>query len=277
MRSRLLPAFAIVCLALPAVAGTRTEEKSLPMKSGGTISVTTRNSPIRVEGWDREEVAVTAAIEDREGHPVRWELREQDGRVEVEAIFPKVLPGFSFGHGPSCAFTLKVPRKVVGDFATTNDTITAGGFGGTLAFHTSNDKVELENLDGAVSVHTTNDTIVARHLKASLTGSTTNDTIRIEDVQGGVDLSTTNGDVIASGLNGWNQGITLRTTNGDMHISLGTAGGEVTARTSRHESVRVERHPVDLLASDGGETRFRVPGSSQAILLTTTNGTITIR
>ncbi len=277
MRSRLLPALVLACIAAPAFAGSRTEQKSLPLKSGGSITVSTRNSPIRVEGWDKDEVAVTAAIEDSDARPVRWEMTARDGGVVVEAIFPKASSGFHVGRGPSCAFTMKVPRKVQGAFTTSNDTIAAGGFGGTLSFRTSNDKVELENLDGAVSVATSNATITAKHLNASLKGHTSNDTIRLEDVQGGVDLTTSNADVIASGLNGWNQGISLLTSNGDLDISLGSATGEVTARTSRHESVKVERRQVDLLGSDSGATRFRVPGSSQAITLTTSNGTITVR
>lgn len=277
MRSRLLPVLAITFLAAPAFAGSRTEQKSLPLKAGGSLSVTTRNSPIRVEGWDKDEVAVTARIEDSDARPVRWEMTAQNGCVVVEAIFPKPSAGFHVGRGPSCAFTVMVPRKVEAEFATSNDAIAAGGFGGTLSFRTSNDKVELENLDGAVSVTTSNAAITAKHLKASLKGRTSNDTIRLEDVRGGVDLTTTNADVVASGLDGWNQGIALATSNGDLDITLGSATGEVTARTSRHESVRVERHQVDLLGNDDGATRFRVPGSSQAITLTTTNGTITVR
>lgn len=268
----LLPA-----LCLPLAASARTEQKSLPLKPGGAVSVSTANSPIRVEGWDKDEVAVTADIEDSAERPVRWEMRAKDGGVEVEAIFPQGMHGWHMGKGPSCAFTLKVPRKVAGSFSTSNDRIAAGGFGGRLSFRTSNDPVELENLDGAVTVSTSNARITARHLHASLKGSTSNDELRLEDVQGGVDLSTSNGDVVASGLDGWGQGISLRTSNGDMTVDLGQAGGEVHARTSRHESVKVARKQVDLLESGGSELRFRLPGGNQPIELATTNGTITIR
>ncbi|HET6331000.1 MAG TPA: hypothetical protein VFF76_09450 [Holophagaceae bacterium] len=270
-----LPAFCLC--AVSASAGTRTEQKSLPLKPGGTLSVSTRNSPIRIEGWDTDEIAVTADIADTADRPVRWEMQAVDGGVAVKAVFPDKAFSWHVGRGPSCAFTLKVPRKLVGDFSTSNDAITAGGFGGTLTFHTSNDKVELENLDGAVAVSTSNGDITARHLHASLKGSTSNDAIRLEDVQGGVDLSTSNGDVTATGLDGWNQGISLRTSNGDMDIELGKATGEVRAHTSHHESVKVERKNVDLLESGGSETRVRIPGSNQVIGLTTSNGTITIR
>jgi ribosomal protein L6P/L9E len=280
MRSLRLSALAIPILCLSAAsasAGTRSEQKSLPLKPGGTLVVSTRNSAIRVEGWDKDEVAVTADINDSEARPVHWDMRAVDGGVAVEAVFSKNGPSWRMGHGPSCAFTLKVPRKVAGEFSTSNDTITAGGFGGTLAFHTSNDKVELENLDGSITVSTSNAAIRARHLRASLKGITSNDPIHLEYVQGGLDLSTSNANVTASGLDGWNQGISLRTSNGDIAIDLGSATGEIQARTSRHESVKVERKNVDLVESGGSETRVRIPGSSQIIGLTTTNGTITIR
>ena len=266
-----------LCLAAAtAFAGVRTEEKSLPLKAGGSLTVSTRNSPIRVEGWDKDEVAVTATIEDGEKQPVSWAMRDQDGRVVVEATFPERGRWHS-GRGPTCAFTVKVPRKVAGDFSTTNDTIAAGGFGGTLSFQTTNDAVTLENLDGAVTVATSNGVITARHLRASLKGHTTNDALHLEDIAGGLDLTTTNSDVEASGLDGQGQGISLRTTNGDMTVGLGRATGELHARTSSHESVKVELKGVDLLESGGSETRVRIPGSAQAIELATTNGTITVR
>lgn len=276
MRAPMLFALSAL-LALPALAGSRTEQKTLPMKPGGTLTVSTANSPIRVEGWDQDEVAVTAVIEDSPDHPVRWEMREDGPGVTVEALFPKSVWGIHVGRGPSCAFTVKVPRKLVGTFTTSNDTLAAGGFGGTLSFKTTNDDITLENLDGAVTVSTTNGAITARHLRASLRGGTTNDTLRLEDVQGGIDLSTTNSAVVASGLDGWNQGIALRTTNGDMTIDLGRATGVVQARTSRHEEVRVERKGVDLLESGRGALKVRIPGSEQAIQLSTTNGSITLR
>ena len=268
----LLPA-----LCLPLAAASRTEQRSLPLKAGAALSVSTANSPIRVEGWDRDEVAVTADIDDSAERPVRWEMRAKDGGVEVEAIFPQGMHGWHMGRGPSCAFTVKVPRTVAASFSTSNDTIAAGGFGGTLTFRTSNDPVELENLDGAVTVSTSNARISARHLRASLKGATSNDELRLEDVQGAVDLSTSNADVVAEGLDGQGQGISLRTSNGDMTVDLGRAAGEVHARTSRHESVKVARRQVDLLESGGSELRFRVPGGNQPIELATTNGTITIR
>ncbi|HEU4952641.1 MAG TPA: hypothetical protein VFT46_11875 [Holophagaceae bacterium] len=276
MRAPMLLALSAL-LALPALAGVRTEQKSLPLKAGGTLSVSTANSPIHVEGWDRDEVAVTAQIEDSEDRPVRWEMRAEGAGVTVEALFPKAAWGIHLGHGPSCAFTVKVPRSVVGTFTTSNDIIAAGGFGGSLTFRTTNDDITLEHLDGAVAVSTTNGAITARHLKASLKGSTTNDTLRLEDVEGGIDLATTNSAVVASGLDGRDQGIALRTTNGDMTIDLGRATGVVHARTSRHEEVRIERKGVDLLESGGGQLKVRIPGSAQAIDLSTTNGSITLR
>lgn len=276
MRAPMLLALSAL-LALPALAGTRTEQKSLPLKAGGTLTVSTANSPIRVEGWDREEVAVTAEIEDTPERPVRWEMRAEGAGVAVEAHFPRAAWGIQVGRGPSCAFTVKVPRSVLGTFTTSNDTIAAGGFGGTLSFRTTNDGITLERLDGAVSVSTTNGAITARHLKASLKGSTTNDDLRLEDVQGGIELSTTNSEVVASELDGQGQGIALRTTNSDMTVDLGRATGELHARTSRHEAVRIQRKGVDLLESGRGELRVRIPGSPQRIDLTTTNGSITVR
>lgn len=269
-------AFALLLIcALPAWAG-RTETRSAPLKNGGKLNVRTANSRIRVEGWDQEQVSVSAEIQDSQDRPVTWEIRPTAEGLDVEAHFPKF--SWHVGRGPSCDFTLKVPRRLVGSFQTSNDSISAGGFEGQLEFRTSNDQVHVENLGGTVSIETSNGEVIAKHLRASLKGSTSNDSVRLEDVQGGVDFSTSNSNITASGLDGWGQGIALRSSNGDLVVELGQAKGEIHARTSRHETVKIERRGVELVEmGDGHEVRLRVPGSAQAIELSTSNGDITVK
>jgi len=261
----------------PAEAHSRTETRTEALKAGGSLLVRTANSPISVQGWDREEVAVTAEIQDDASHPVKVEYRRREGRLEVEAVFPEHSGGWFFHGGQSCAFKLQVPRKLLAELRTSNASVSARDLDGSLVVRTSNASVSLEELAGAIEARTSNGSVKAKNLKAGLRGSTSNASLRFENVQGAIDFQTSNGSVFASGLDGWGQGISLQTSNGQITAELGQATGQIDARTSHHEKVKVERQGLELVEMAKGHVRLKIPGREQAIELRTSNGSITIR
>ena len=274
-----LPALALI-LTLPLQAGTRQERHTLKLKSGGTLQVTTHNSDIQVSGWDKEEVSLVADIHDRENRPVVLKVLPGTGeRVEIEAVFPDhSWSSFHFGRGPSCHLTLQVPKRLVGSFKTSNSRIDARNTGGTLEFRTSNGRVELMGLSGDIEARTSNSKVIVHNLEGDFRGSTSNGSLELEGVTGGVDFSTSNGSIHASGLDGRGKGIKLRTSNGSVTVDLGKATGEIRARTSSHDKVKVERRGFELIDMNrGNDVRLRLPGSSQTIDLATRNGSITLR
>jgi DUF4097 and DUF4098 domain-containing protein YvlB len=101
--------------------------------------------------------------------------------------------------------------------------------------------------------------------------------VRLERVSGGLDFATSNAHLDASGLDGQGKGIRLHTSNGSMTVDLGTAKGELDARTSRHESISFHRSGAEAVEIDKGEVRAKLPGSAQRIELKTSNGGIEIR
>lgn len=275
----LLPALALI-LSLPLQAGSRQERHTLKLKSGGTLVAATRNSAIRVTGWDREEVALVADISDSESRPVRLDIRPGAGdRVEVEAVFPEnAWSGLHFSNGPSCELTLQVPQRLVGTFTTSNARVDARNLGGTLIFRTSNGRVELDHLKGDVEARTSNAKVTVRSLEGDLHGSTSNGGLDLEGVTGALDFTTSNGGIHASGLDGNGKGIRLKTSNGGLDVELGRAKGEIHARTSRHEKVKVDRPGLELVdMSRANDVRLRIPGGTQTIELSTSNGGITLR
>jgi len=270
-------AFGLALLAAPpGMAHSRTETRTEALKAGGTLVVRTSNSSISIQGWDREEVAVTAEIQDDSEHPVRVEYRRNEGRLEVEAVFPDHSSGWFFHRSPSCSFTLQVPRKVLAELRTSNASVNARNLDGRLTLRTSNAAVTLEDLSGEVEATTSNGAVKANNLKASLRGRTSNGSLRFEGVQGAIAFQTSNGSVHASGLDGWGQGISLQTSNGQISVELGQATGQLTAQTSRHEKVQVERQGLELVEMGKGRVCLRIPGRDQAIDLRTSNGSITI-
>ena len=274
-----LPVLALV-LTLPLQAGSRQERHSLKLKSGGTLQVTTRNSEIQVTGWDKEEIALVADIHDSEKRPIQLRILPGSGdRVEIEALFPEgAWSQVSFGRGPGCDLTLQVPRRLVGTFRTSNARVDARQVGGTLDFRTSNGHLELTDLSGTVEAHTSNAKVQVRNLDGDLRGATSNGSLELEGITGALDFSTSNGGIRASHLDGKGKGIRLRTSNGGVDVELGKATGEVHARTSRHEKVKVEHQGMELVdMSQANDVRLRLPGANQVIDLATSNGSIVLR
>lgn len=271
----------VLLLGLSALlaAGTRTENRTEAFKPGGTLVVRTQNSPLSVQGWDREEVSLVAEIQDSPKYPVQLEVRKAEGRLEIEAVFPS-RSGWSFGfsEGNACAMTLKVPRRLIGQFRTSNARLEAKGLDGQLEFRTSNALLSLEELGGSVEAQTSNATVRAKKITAALKGSTSNGSLRFEQVEGPLVFSTSNASIQATGLDGQGQGIRLETSNGRIEVELGKATGSIRARTSRHEKVKVERQGIELVdMSSHSDIRLKAPGRDQEILLRTSNGGISIR
>ncbi len=276
MRLRLALGLPLLAAALLS-AGERAEHKTFKLAAGSSLLVKTANSPVTVKGWDKDEVVLDAEIHDTEARPVKVEAREGAGRLEIEAVFPETGGGWTFGRGPSCAFRLMVPRRIEAEVRTSNAPLTASDLDGRLVFRTSNAPMNLTNLGGDVEARTSNAPFTARQVAGDLRGSTSNAPLRLEAVTGGLDFSTSNGSVSATGLDGKGRGIRLATSNGGMTVDLGKAGGELEARTSRHETISFHRTGAEQVEIDKGTVRAKLPGSTQRIELKTSNGGIEIR
>jgi DUF4097 and DUF4098 domain-containing protein YvlB len=272
-------ALGLSCLAtLVLAAGTRTEQKTLKLASGSQLAVKTANSPITVQGWDREEVALRADIYDTDERPVKLEVRERVGRLEVEAVFPDTDGWRLFsGRGPSCAFTLSVPKRLEAEFRTSNAPLTASELNGRLVFRTSNGPLKLTRVGGDIEARTSNAPVTVREVAGDLRGATSNGPVRLHGVSGGLDFATSNGPLDASGLDGQGKGIRLHTSNGSLTVDLGAAKGDLSARTSRHEAISFHRSGAEQVEIDKGVVRAKLPGSTQRIELKTSNGGIEIR
>jgi DUF4097 and DUF4098 domain-containing protein YvlB len=126
-----------------------------------------------------------------------------------------------------------------------------------------------------VQADTTNGNIELRRLKARAKIGTTNGRIILEQVDGGIQAETTNGGITAKGMDGWNEGIRLETTNGAIEVELGKASGEVLAENSNGH-INAEVKGATVVESSKHSLHLKVPGRTQKISLETTNGSITI-
>ena len=260
------------------VGDARSENRIDPLKFGAKLWVKNRNGSIRVNGWDREEVALSAQIRDTERRRIQLVIERKGDDLDIEAVFQR--PGwslaFDFIPSPKCEMTLNVPRKVLGFFHTTNGTVEASDLEGYARCESTNGDIRLKNITGEAKAETTNGSIEARHLHARIKGGTTNGRILLEDVEGGIELSTTNGGITAKNLDGWGEGITLESTNGGIQVELGRAGGDLRAENS-NGGLEVKVPGAQVLETSKHSIHLKVPGKAQKISLETTNGGITVR
>ena len=257
--------------------GSRTETRSEKLAFGAKLWVKNRNGGIKVAGWDKEEVSLTAQIKDSAKRKIELVVQHPGADLDIEARFGEPVVSFNFGFtsSPRCEMTLNVPRRVLAYFRTTNGSVAVTTLDGYARCETTNGDITLKDISGEVQAETTNGSVQATALRARIKGGTTNGGIRLKDVEGGVAMETTNGTVHAENLDGWGEGIKLESTNGDIDVILGKAAGEIHAEnTNGSQDIKVPQAQVVELKKH--EARVKVPGREQKILLETTNGGITV-
>lgn len=256
--------------------GGRTETRTEPLAFGAKLWVKNRNGAIRVTGWDREQVQLTAVIRDSEKRRVQLVVQHKGPDLDIEALFQQPSWSFGFYVSPRCEMTLQVPRKVLAFFRTTNGTVSAENLEGYARCETTNGAITVRNVKGEVEADTTNGTIDASQLFARIKGGTTNGRITLEDIAGGIHMETTNGSIRAHGLDGWGEGIRLETTNGSIEVELGKATGDLYAENS-NGSLDIRVPGAQEIDVSKHSAHVKVPGRSQQIHLETTNGSIRVR
>ena len=246
--------------------------------SGSKLWVKNRNGDIRVVGWEKEEMHLTAEIRDTERRRVELVLQQKEGDLDIETVFQQPFWSFNWGLvlSPRCELTVFVPRRLLGDFRTTNGSIFISYIDGYAQCETTNGDIQVKHFSGEAHIETKNGMIEGLDLQARIQASTTNGHVILTNVAGGIVAETTNGNIIAKSLNGWGEGISLSTTHGSIDITLGEAAGEITAE-STDGSLDIKIPNAKVIEISKRSARLRVPGRMQKIGLHTTNGTITIR
>lgn len=262
----------------PMAGNTRTEKRTEKLTFGSKLWVKNRNGAIRVTGWDKEEVSLTAEIRDTERRKIELVVQRKGTDLDIEALFQK--PHWTFGLGfvqsPRCEMTLNVPRKLQVHFRTTNGMVSVANLEGFANCETTNGDIRVKEIAGEVHADTTNGTIEAMKLRARIKGGTTNGRIILEDVEGGVKMETTNGSIRARNLDGWDEGISLETTNGSIDVELGKAAGDLRASNS-NGSLEVKVPGAQVIEISKHDAHLKIPGRAQKITLETTNGSIRVR
>lgn len=256
---------------------SRIEMHSEPLVYGAKLWVRNRNGAISVNGWDKEELSLSAEIRDFEQRRIELVLQRIGADLDIEAQYQQPRLNLALGSVPSpwCRMTLNVPRRLLGHFRTTNGPISVEAIVGYVRCETINGDIRLGAIAGEALAETTNGNVEARGLHARISGGTANGGIVLEDVDGQVRMETTNGFISARNLEGWGEGISLESTNGVIDLELGRATGDLLAENA-HGSIRVRVANAQVLEMGKHRVHVRVPGRSQKISLETTNGSILV-
>jgi DUF4097 and DUF4098 domain-containing protein YvlB len=214
-------------------------------KAGGALSVDPGgNGAIRIVGWDRDSVAVTAKVQAQAGTDEA--ARDLARRVRISAEGGAVrADGPSTGRRESwtVSFTVAVPRRSDVTAQTVNGPIRVADVTGKLELRAVNGPVSLDAVGGDVHARTTNGPLVV-----SLDGDRWRGA--------GLDAETENGPVTLTLPARYAARLETGTVNGPMNID----------------------YPITLQ----GRISFRrittdIGGGGPAVRVVTTNGPVTVR
>jgi hypothetical protein len=227
--------------AIAAVGGSsfaydETFHHVYPLTSGGSFVLENVNGSVHVDGWDRDEVEVSAVKtgtnEARDVQQVKIEVdNSKPGQIAVHTRYPK-------GEGAEVAveYHVHVPYRVLlGSVGTVNGSVIVRGVEGGGELRSVNGNIEVSNSSGRFSEKTTNGDI-RLELRQLMAG-------------GPMSLETVNGSVLLGLPAGARADLKVLSMNGDVYselavsrgagtlaphafkAKLGTGGGEISVRT----------------------------------------------
>jgi DUF4097 and DUF4098 domain-containing protein YvlB len=238
-------------LLLAQSASAEEIQKSAQADPRGEVVISNVAGEVRVTGWDRNEVHVSADLSDDNQ---RLEFRTSGARTTIEVMLPK---GRSY-HG-STDLVVQVPRNS----SLTMTTVSADqtikdvrgmqrlqAVSGMIQTELWNEDLELKNVSGEVSVR-------GHSGKGAMRVTTVSGGVRLDDVGPEMELNTVTGDmnVRVSELSK----ARIRTTNGDLELRA----------AKLTDDVRIDAEGIN------GDLRFRLPRTLDAeIDISTFNGEI---
>jgi DUF4097 and DUF4098 domain-containing protein YvlB len=210
-------------------------DKIYPLSAGGNFQLDNINGSVQVEGWDRDEVEVSAvktALNDPgDLDQVQIDVESVPGQVAVHTKYPS-----STETGVTVEYHVHVPTRVLlMAVKTVNGSVLVHGMKGGGDLRSVNGDVEVTDSAGRFNAKTTNGNLTLQ-LRNIASGAP----MDIETVNGSVVLtlpSDTRANLKVQNMNGDFSSelpviaATAPTTVGAFRAKLGTGGGEISLRT----------------------------------------------
>ena len=240
---RILPLLALLALAAAparALELDETFEQTYPLAAGGSVTLVNVNGSVRVEGWEKNSVAVYAVKralrEPRDLQRVSIAVEAAPGRVSIKTQYPANDPA-----GVEVEYRIKVPYQVaLSRVETVNGNVLIRGVEGTGELRTVNGNVDVFDSAGGFSGRATNGNV---HVELQrLAGA------------GEMSLESINGSVMLAVPPGAGAALDVRSLNGEFRTEL----------------------PIYTPSSAGREFRGQLGRGGITVRLRTVNGGIEI-
>jgi hypothetical protein len=225
---------AALATCLPSFATTdQVFDKVYPLSSGGNFQLDNVNGSIQVDGWDKDEVEVSA-VKTADNDPtdldrVQIDVESVPGQVAVHTLYP------DSGSAVVVEYHVHVPYRVLAAVKTVNGSVSVSGVQGGGDLRSVNGDVKVTDSAGRFNAKTTNGNL----------------TLQLRDISNGapMDIETVNGSVVLGLPSNAVANLKVQNMNGDFsselpmnaataptnvgafHAKLGAGGGEISVRT----------------------------------------------
>jgi DUF4097 and DUF4098 domain-containing protein YvlB len=232
--------FSVIAIALmaasPAFAAEKTFDKTFTVSPGGSLVVDADSASVRVSGGDTNQVTVhmTARASEEELAGMKFDAVQEGNGVTVTAR--RKEKGGSWFNWRSWnnegRIEVTVPRRYTVSVRTGGGSIELRDTTGSAKLNTSGGDVTASNVTGNVDLRTSGGTIRAETIRGDVDADTSGGDVKLLQVDGKIRGNTSGGSVRCS-LVGSNRGISVRTSGGDIEVTVPQATtGNVEATTS---------------------------------------------
>ena len=222
--SRLVVAAAVV-MALPLsvraqenqglqIRGLTRIDTTVRLDHGGAVDLSLVSGKIRVTGWDRPEVKITASIETGR---LRFDANSSRVSLSVEDTDNQGRRGHRHNDVGDAQFVVSVPRgaRLILE-AVSGDVVARGSQGEIEATSVSGD-VDVSDGVRAVSTESVSGSVHASQVNGNLRTETVSGDLRAENVSGNIQASSVSGNIRLVGIQ--SKDVRTETVSGDITYS----------------------------------------------------------
>jgi DUF4097 and DUF4098 domain-containing protein YvlB len=226
-------ALSALCV-LPCAAFSGDFHQTYPLQAGGTFDLQNVNGTVEVEGWDRNEVEISAVKTAKENNAdlnrVSIEVDAKPGAVSVATRYPQ-----NEAAEVAVEYTVHVPHGAhIAHLITVNGTLRISGVEAIDELRTVNGNIEVYEGGGAVHAHVTNGNVhlelVRLREQDNTVAETTNGSVLLaipSDTQADLDTRCLNGSFSSEIPVALESSLKPR----EMHGKLGRGGTPIRLRT----------------------------------------------
>jgi hypothetical protein len=285
---RLLP-FALLATPASLAAQRMTVERGWPLDAEGAVRVFNTSGPVRVIGWDRDSVAVTATL--ASGEAVRGGGSRTGVKMFVE------MPDESKPGGS--ALVVRVPLRARVWVKGANDAVHASGVAGGLDLYTVGGRVEVEGspselrveaMQGDVVLAVSSPWLRAKTASGAITLRGSAEDAGLESVSGRLDATLTSarrvrlesvtGDVRLTGAVDRDGSVTVETHSGTVELALPRTAGfdyEITTIAAPIENGVNAQRPRPSRVRGGSELYTSTAGGGAQVVVRSFKGRVVLR